>query len=224
MIALQPYLLDSDIDRDQQRQNKKQSLAKRVRGEIAGDDGVATATLEFLLSQPGECGSLTRVTSGRVTGAKRHAVVDTNASDLRLVDRARVIATRRRSSEGEDRIGSLSMPRKFDLINQPNRHGVSDIDCDDLRPTSRHFVKWIGDRDPFIEDQHFGANEDQIATRYDECCPESGSDATCKGEVTETLIGVDQRSHCSKREEDVSTSWSEDHRISHGQIISWRGL
>lgn len=222
MIEVQ--VLDRDIDRNEQEQHQKKALSKRVRGEYCGNDGVVAASFELLLSQSGECCSLAGVTSRRITGAKRHAVVDTNATDLGLMDRARVVATWSRSSKGVDGIGLLPVPRKFDLIAQANRHGVSDIDSDDLRPTSSHFMQGVGDRDPFFEDQHFRADEDQVAASYDECCPDGSGDTTCEGEVAETLVGVDQGTECCKREEDISTAWSEDHRISHGQIISRRGL
>lgn len=222
MIEVQ--VLDRDIDRNEQEQHQKKALSKSVRGECCGNDGAVAASFELLLSQPGECRSLAGVTSRGITRAKRHAVVDTNATDLGLMDRARVIATWSRGGKGVDGIGLFSMPRKFDLIAQANRHGVSDIDSDDLRPTSSDFMKGVGDRDSFVEDQYFRADEDQVTASYDECCPDGSGDATCEGEVPETLVGVDQRTECCEREEDISTAWSEDHRISHGQIISRRGL
>lgn len=224
MIALSTTPLNSDIDRNQQDEDKEKALPTSVRMEFCGDDRAIAASLEFLLTQSSKRRGLSRMASRRVAGAKRHAMVDTNTSDLRLMDRARVITTGSRSSEGIHRVGAPSMPRKFDLIAQTNRHCVPNIDCDDFGPTSRHFMERVGDRDSLVLDQYLWTNEDQVASSDHQCGPEGSGDTTSEGEISKTLVGVDQRSESCEREEDISTSWSKDHRISHSQIISWRGL
>jgi hypothetical protein len=224
MMLEHALVLEHYVNSYEQGQDRDQSLSKVVHLECCGHERSSSNSGELLLSQTSDGSCLPRVASRRIAGSKGHTVVDSDTSDLGLMDRSRVVSTGSRSGKGIESVSWLAVPWKFDGSVGADGHGVPDVDCDHLGPTARDLIERIGDRDAFIKDHHFRANEDHVPSGNDQCCPEGSCDATCKGEISKTLVGVNQRTDCGEREENVTTSWSEDHGISHDQIISWRGF
>jgi hypothetical protein len=224
MMLEHALVLERYVNGYEQGQDRNESLSKVVHFECFGHERISSNARELLLSQTSDCSSLPGVASRGIARSKGHSVIDSDTSDLRLMDRSRVIAPWSGSRESEYGVSLFAVPRQFDLIVDANGHRVSDVDRDHFRPTAGNFIERIGDRDSFIEDHHFRTNEDHVSGGYDQCCPEGSRDATRKGEILKTLVGVNQRTYCGERKENVTTAWSKDHGISHGQIISWIGF
>lgn len=223
MITLVKQPLEGHIDSDHDGESKDHSLDRGVLAISAFDASRSGLLLESLLTQSGDRRGLTGMASWRITGTKRGLMADSNTSKVRGMYRAGVVAARSGSGEGVDGLGGLAMPREFDLLLKSNRHGVADVDGDDISPTSGDLIERICDCDSLVIDHHFWANEDQVSDRQEQSAPERRSDTTCEREVSEALVGVDQRSDRSEREEDIAASRTEEFGIGHGAILS-RGV
>lgn len=218
VAAVKP--LQGYVDADHHYEGKDDSLNRRVLGVSPLDSSRSGLLIESLLSQSRDRRGLPGVTAWRVTGAKGSLVTDSYSAKIRRVYGPRVVSTWSGRGEGVNGLRGLSVPGEFDLFAKSDRHGVSDIDGDDISPTSSDLVERIGDRDPFVVDHDLGANEDQVGDGQEQSRPERSGDATCEREVTEALVGVDRRSGGSEGEENVAAARTEDFGIGHGAILS----
>jgi hypothetical protein len=214
--------LERNIERNQKQKNSQEALQREVSGEVAIDRCGDFSPFKSSQSKASQSRSLAGITSGRITRAKRHTVIDTYATDLRGMDRARVIPTWCWGSKSVDRVGGFSMPGKRERLTHTNGHGVSNIDRNDFTPWNSHLIERIDDGHTLIEDDHFGSDEDRVGKARNQARPEQCGHATGDREVSETLVGIDRRRYEGDRCEDRATSWSEGHRISHAVIISRR--
>jgi hypothetical protein len=215
--------LEGDIDTDHESESKDDSLNRRILAEPTLNASRSGLFLESLLAQSCDSSSLSGVASWRVTGSKGSLMADSYSAKIRRVYGPGVVTTWSGSGEGVDGLSGLTVPREFDSLLQSDRHGVSDVDCDDVSPASSDLVERIGDCDSLVIDHNLGANEDQVGDGQEKSRPERSGDATCEGEVAKALVGVDRRSDHREGEEDVATSRAEDFGIGHGAILS-RGV
>ena len=212
--------LQGHIDADHDGESEDGSLNRRVLAVRTGDTSRSGLLLEALLAQSGDRSSLSGVTAWRITRTKRSLMADSHAAEVRRVYGTRVVTTGSWSSEGVDGLSGLSVPRKFDLLLKADRHGVADVDCDHISPTSSDLVERIGDRYPLVIDHDLGTNEDQVCDAQEQSRPEHRGDATGEREVAKALIGVDRRADGCHGEEDVAASRAEEFGIGHDGILS----
>jgi hypothetical protein len=215
--------LERNIQRDHEQKYTDQGLSLGVTGEILRDSRAQIARFELGEAKSCKCSGLTGAASGRVTWAKRESVLDTNATQIRRMDRSRVVAAGSGSREGEDGVGRFAVPRQFDLIVDANGHGVSNVDCDHLIPRDLNLIEGIDDRDALVVNDHFGSQEDHLSEQRDQASPEQSRHTALDRKVSEALIGVDSCGEKSDSSEDRTTSRSKGHRVPHAVIISWRG-
>ena len=220
MITLEKQPLEGYVDADHHCKSKDESLDRRVLAVSTLDAGRSGLFFESLLAQSCDSSSLSRVTAWRITGAKSSLMTDAYSPKVRRVYGPGVVTTWSGSGEGVDGLSGLPVPRELDLLVKSDRHGVSDVDSDDVSPASSDLVERIGDRDSLVVDHNLGANEDQVGDGQEKSRPERSGDATCEGEVAEALVGVDRRSDRRESEEDVAASRAEDFGIGHGAILS----
>ena len=223
MITLVKRPLEGDINADHDGESQDGALNGSVLPESGCDASRSGLLIEALLAQSGDCSSLSRVTSWRITRAKRGFMADSDSSKVRGMDRARVVATGSRSGEGVDGLSGLSVPREFDRLSKSDRHGVADIDGVHISPTPCDLIERIGDRDSLVVDHDLRANEDQVCDTQEQPAPERCGDATGEREVAKALVGVDRRADGCESEEDVAASRTEEFGIGHSAILS-RGV
>jgi hypothetical protein len=215
--------LERNIQRDHEQKYTDQGLGLGVAGETLCDSRAQIARFELGEAKSCKGSGLTGATARRITWSKRKRVLDTDATQIRRMDRSRVVTAGSGSCKSEDGVSRFAVPGKFEFRANADRHGVSNVDCDHVIPRDLNLIEGIDDRDALVVNDHFGSQEDHLGEQRDQASPEQSRHTALDRKVSKALVGVDSCGEKSDSSEDRTTSRSKGHRVPHAVIISWRG-
>lgn len=166
---------------------------------------------KVLVSDARELGSSSGIRAGRFSRLDQFFITKSHPTKFAGVNIAGVIAT-----------GGWSSPRMDLLSGDLDTHGVLDIDLIDIRPTHGDFIDGVSNGDSLVEDDHFGMDEEPVAHQGECESPQDGGEKIFALWVEDRLSQEQERATQDHNRRDDSASRSENFRVTHTSIFSWK--
>ena len=160
-------------------------------------------------SQLRQVGGDSRMSAWGLTGLNHLVATDFHSFQFTAMNIARVISTRSGSSP------SINM-----FFTDQNRHAISRFNLLDHLPTHRNLHKGIGDRNPFIKESNFGANEEKIGQATSRATPCNTQQRSVELAFQGKLNGEGSAHQEYDSRHEKATPGPKDFQVTHLAIIS----
>lgn len=183
--------------------------ATSIENNGSSNISITTAGKKVLITHTRTVDSSTRIRTRRVGSSDASVRLDTKAFDITTVERTRTITTRRWSGPSID-----------SAIIEGNSQGVFSANVFDFIPTDSELAKWIDDSNSFIEENNFGAMQNQVDAHTNQSAPRDRSESFMQGSDESTLDNHDRNQRVSDVSTNHSTDGAKSFAVAHAPIFT----
>ena len=203
-------LMTEEIDRDSGDQRGASDYQWSVMSHFAGPQRAGSGgILKVLETNAGSVSGSAAIGFGGVGGS--YASIDFNSESLNFinVNIARAVST-----------WSWSSPGARGELSSLNQHRPFGVQLENIGPSDRELIYWVGNYDSFIGESDFGMRKEDVDAGQYEYCNEGAGCFSCDATLVETRPDEESAHHHPDSSKDQVGPGTIDFNIGHSSILS----